>query len=704
MWKRKKKKVEEPTSSETFMEGILTEEDFLDADEADGREDFPVADYYEKVEVSDTDKEAEKKAAKEAAEAILKKKKAKVTEKTAKAEDKKEAIKEASVEEDESNSTDASAPREATSEAVEEIAAEEVLSESQEESAKEEAATEAVAEEAETEIQAQEPVTVEAEAQEEEAVAEATEEALEARGSEDVKAEAAEETEAGQADPEASGTEEKKDEKEASEEEKKADTKEDVKADDEAADGEDEAEPKKTWKIILAVFFGLVLAVYGGISVYFMSHFFPYTVLNGVDVSMYTAAQVEEIQEQKVSEYILKMVESDGDVTIINGKEIDLTYEKDGKVKKIMKTQNPFLWVTCFWKESVLNEKVSISYDVKKLSEVIDDLDCMDEKNQVPSVSAHPEYNGEKFEIVEGEIGTQIQRNVFVKAIKDTIEAIEPELDLIEAGCYTEAEYGVDDPKVEQACQEMNDYLGAEITYDLTPYTEVVDGAVISTWLSCDKNMEVTFSQEKLKAYVALLAETYDTYGKTRQFVTGYGDTVEVVGGSFGWKIDQAAEIEALIANIQNKEVVTREPVYTSRGVSHEENDIGNTYAEVDLTRQHMFYFQNGQLMMESDIVTGNPSAGNATPQGVYSLAYKQMDATLRGPQKEDGTYEWESPVKYWMPFNGGIGFHDATWQASFGGSRYTVAGSHGCINMPYDAAGQLYDLIQAGVPVVCHY
>ena len=85
-------------------------------------------------------------------------------------------------------------------------------------------------------------------------------------------------------------------------------------------------------------------------------------------------------------------------------------------------------------------------------------------------------------------------------------------------------------------------------------------------------------------------------------------------------------------------------------------------------------------------------------------MAYKQMNTTLRGPKLPDGTYEWESPVTYWMPFNGGIGLHDANWRSSFGGAIYQGNGSHGCVNLPPSVAGTVYDNIQAGTPVVCHY
>ena len=57
------------------------------------------------------------------------------------------------------------------------------------------------------------------------------------------------------------------------------------------------------------------------------------------------------------------------------------------------------------------------------------------------------------------------------------------------------------------------------------------------------------------------------------------------------------------------------------------------------------------------------------------------------------------------MPFNGGIGFHDASWQPYFGGNRFREGGgSHGCINLPADKAAELYNRIDESVPIVCFY
>ena len=398
------------------------------------------------------------------------------------------------------------------------------------------------------------------------------------------------------------------------------------------------------------------------------------------------------------------MEESDGDREEINGSDISLEYVPGDELKKLVKEQDNFLWITSLWNHPEIEAEVGVKYDADALSAIISNLECMKEENQTVSVDAHPEFQNDQFVVVPEVVGTQINIEVFSEKVEEAINGFQPTLDLYETGCYILPRFLSDSEEVIAAKDAMNSYLGANITYDFNPYTEVVDASVISQWVSVDADMNVTFDEGAVRAYVQSLANKYDTKGKPRNFTTATGNVVTVEGGSYGWKIDQEAEYNALIANIQNGETVTREPNYVSRAASHEGNDVGSTYAEVDLTAQQMYFIQDGQVVLQSGVVTGNPNRGNGTPQGVYTLAYKALDQTLRGTKKPDGTYEYETPVKYWMPFNGGIGFHDATWQSSFGGSRYLTNGSHGCVNLPYDVAGQLYNLISAGTPVVCHY
>ena len=131
--------------------------------------------------------------------------------------------------------------------------------------------------------------------------------------------------------------------------------------------------------------------------------------------------------------------------------------------------------------------------------------------------------------------------------------------------------------------------------------------------------------------------------------------------------------------------------------------DIGTSYVEVDLTKQKVYLFINGDKYLDTDVVTGNASKKHGTPDGIYRIAYKDREATLKGLE-DDGKTEYESKVEYWMPFNGDIGFHDAPWRTEFGGGIYKTAGSHGCVNMPPASAETLFNNISAGFPVVVHY
>ena len=77
-------------------------------------------------------------------------------------------------------------------------------------------------------------------------------------------------------------------------------------------------------------------------------------------------------------------------------------------------------------------------------------------------------------------------------------------------------------------------------------------------------------------------------------------------------------------------------------------------------------------------------------------MNYKQKGATLKGAG-------YSSNVSYWMPFNGNIGLHDASWRSSFGGNIYKTNGTHGCVNMPKYLAKKIFENIKAGTPVICY-
>lgn len=450
---------------------------------------------------------------------------------------------------------------------------------------------------------------------------------------------------------------------------------------------------------------GILAVIYFGFAFYFSSHFFFHTTINGTDQSMRTVEEIEQWMEQQVSVYTLMLEEVDGGQTEIEGKEINLAYVKGDELTKLVKAQNVFLWPVSLWEKQEIEASIGVSYDEAKLDAYLTGLPIMQPENQAAPVAAYPEYDGEKFSVKAEDLGSQIITDVFKEKVAAAISGFQKSMNMLEEGCYVEPKYYSDAPEVIAACDTMNEYLGASITYTFGDTTEVVDGAIISQWLTTDENMAVTYNEEGVAQYIADLAAKYDTYKKDRTFTSGNGNTVTVSGGNYGWRMDQATEIKALKASIAAKEVITKEPAYLQTAATHQGSDWGGTYVEVDLTNQKVYLFVNGSLITSGPCVTGKPSTGCATPQGSYYIKYKAKNVTLRGPKQEDGTYEWESPVTFWMPFNGGIGLHDASWQHAFGDPNgYKYAGSRGCVNLQYAVAETIYNNVAAGTPVICHY
>lgn len=459
---------------------------------------------------------------------------------------------------------------------------------------------------------------------------------------------------------------------------------------------------KILWGIGGAV--GILLVIYLGFSIYFMKHFSYNTTINGIDVSKMTVQDVEEQFRQQVTSYELVLQKREDKTENIKGTDLGLRYVESDVIANALDEQSPFLWVVSLFREKNMEVTIGVSYDEEMLSQIISALECTNGENQILPVSAQPVYDGEQFEIQEEVYGTQIEPEKLQEVISTYVSRLEYEVDLDAEACYVEPKFKKDDEAVLNAKERMNQCLNASITYDMHPDTEVVDKNTISAWVTADEDMNVGFSDDSVKQYIAALAEKYNTVGKTKSFTTPTGKTTTVSGGGYGWKIDQDEEYEKLLENIKNGDVITREPIYSQKAVSHSATEWGNTYIEVDITEQHMWYIEKGSVIFETDVVTGSP--GRDTPQGIYTILEKLRNKVLRGNIMPNGKREYETPVDYWARVTWtGIGFHDATWQSAFGGQRYKQGyGSHGCINMSLDAVSEFYGLISVGCPVIIHY
>lgn len=116
-----------------------------------------------------------------------------------------------------------------------------------------------------------------------------------------------------------------------------------------------------------------------------------------------------------------------------------------------------------------------------------------------------------------------------------------------------------------------------------------------------------------------------------------------------------------------------------------------NPYVVVSLSKQTLKYYEYGQVVLSSNVVTG---INGKTPTGTFKVLNKATNIILKGK-------DYQSFVNYWIAFKGvAFGFHDASWRSKFGGNIYKYNGSHGCVNMPYNKVKQLYNMISIGTPV----
>ena len=211
---------------------------------------------------------------------------------------------------------------------------------------------------------------------------------------------------------------------------------------------------------------------------------------------------------------------------------------------------------------------------------------------------------------------------------------------------------------------------------------------------------------EKLWEFLDRLAYNTNTIGMDRQFNSTLRGLITVSGGDYGYMVNQVTEHDKLVKDFKKQKKETREPDYyiTPYNDQTENDGIGNTYIEADLSAQHIWCYVDGQLVVEGDCVSGDTTTGHGTPTGVFGIMFMLRDTTLRGVMQSNGKYEYETKVGYWMPFYDGCGFHDAWWRSAFGGTIYQGNGSHGCINLPVDVAEQLYSYCDDKMPVVVYW
>ncbi len=460
-----------------------------------------------------------------------------------------------------------------------------------------------------------------------------------------------------------------------------------------------ELQRNKRNKINIAIMSSLcaLLIIYFGMSAYFKNHFYFGSEINCVNVSGKTVQQVNEQMASQIKSYKLNLKEKDGKSEEIKSDDIQLKYISGDEFKKLKDGQGSYKWIAAFLNTKDSKMTAEISYDKKLLKEKVDNLSCLDSKNVIEPKNPSFKYSDKGYAVVDEVNGNKINKNVLYDNVEKAVLKGETTIDLQAINCYVKPKYTVKSKETTEVKDTLNKYVSSQIIYTVGDSKETIDGSTINKWLTVNEDFKVTFDEEKVKKYMEEFSSKYSTVGKTRSFSTSSGKTIDIGGGDYGWEVNSDKEMQDLMAAVKEGKTVKKEPKYVQTAASHSSNDIGSTYVEIDMGRQHLWFYKDGALVVQGDVVTGNTSNNHGTPEGIYTLKYKERNATLKG----EG---YSSPVSFWMPFNGGVGIHDASWRNTFGGSIYRTEGSHGCVNSPSYLANTIFNNIDEGTPIVCFY
>lgn len=454
---------------------------------------------------------------------------------------------------------------------------------------------------------------------------------------------------------------------------------------------------KRLRRIVAYSVLGVFALVYLVGAGYFSTHFSNNTTLNGYDVSYKTISDVDEMLHSDMDAYSLDVEFTNGTEKINNG-DGSLCLELDESVKSIKNRQTPFLWFLYLFDNSDLSVKYNAVYNEEDMKKYISNMPYMKTYNMEPSINARVRMEDGEAYVVDDITGTELKADNVYSAVFKALNSVETSVDLYSNNCYIPAKITDDSEVIAKGLASANDFLSIKAQYDFDGYIVDIPKEDLSTLAYIDDKGNVVVSKTNVISYAKKFAEKYSTSYTERNFKTHDRKTIKVYGGYYGWLLDSEKESEELYDLLCKGEDFKKEPACDHKGYTYgEDNDIGDTYVEIDLANQKVYAYVDGKLKVETSCVSGNTSAGHNTPGGLYGLTYKAMNVTLKGA-------DYESPVTYWMPFNGGIGLHDATWRSRFGGSIYYYSGSHGCVNLPYSAAADIYSIVEAGMPVVCYW
>ncbi len=472
--------------------------------------------------------------------------------------------------------------------------------------------------------------------------------------------------------------------------------------------------------ILLLIAAGLIAAacIYGYYVQYYTQHFYQGTTVNGLDCSDLTESEAAELLQASMDEWELTVYEREGVTETLDAEDIDLEYVDDGSLDQLYVVQQPLLWVYRIFTENSYDVPSEFSYDEDALRSCFESFEQVKEYVSMKDAEIVENEDG-TFRIEEEVVGTEMDQEAAYEALEAAVRTQKEELDLEEF--YLSPEVYAED--LEEELEEKNAVARltrAEILIQFGEEQITLNEEILTDWLVKDDDGEYAIDEEQLEEFVQDLYDTYNVGHEGQLFKTKNGRVIMdlTTFEEQGWDIDVEKTCERYLTAIEEGYVGVLGPVMTRQ--DEEGNELTDTYVEISIEEQTMWLIVDGEVQVETPIVTGGADVAltdevtkeflissyneRSTPSnGIWTIKKKVTPHLMKGPMLSNGQYSYTLQVTYWLPFNDQVGIHDNYQRVDYGGLIYQTSGSHGCINTPYEAVEEIFNTVEVGTMVVVY-
>lgn len=360
------------------------------------------------------------------------------------------------------------------------------------------------------------------------------------------------------------------------------------------------------------------------------------------------------------------------------------------------------------WRAQTHTQPGTVRADLVRYTDerVVDDLEAMSRRR---AQDAYMEFDGEKFRVVDEVQGNELELEPVRAALREaaaalTVDASAPQSVSFEvtgvSGCYAQPEVTAKNADFDfnELLQEKLADVSVKLDFNLEGQTEqskivTLTQKELLPLVSVKKDGSIQVDEDKLDVLIAGWKALADV-SNTSFILNTYVDGPKPMGFL---KVDYQLDTESLKQTLTEAlttltfDDIRAQLLLYKNGEPYE--PLTDVYVEVDIDNQKLTVYKEGEVVISTDVVTGNLN-GFQTITGLYYAYNKETDQWMSGE-------DYLVFSKYWIGIDGAYGLHDASWRTHFGKDFYVNGGSHGCVNIPVDAMPTIFETVEVGDAII---